>query len=249
MLAKRIIAALDIKNGRVVKGVKFDDIKDAGDPVENAVMYQEQGADEIIFLDISATNEKRDIIIDLVKSVSRELSIPFTVGGGIRSLKMALDLLRSGCDKIFLNTYAIENPDIIKDISRITGSANLVIAVDVLYKNGYHVYKNGGRIDTGLKPENWLPIIENLGAGEILLTSIDRDGTMNGFDNNLISIAASIIDIPLIASGGAGRPEHFLDAFRSGASAALAASILHFKMYNICDIKKYLRSNGVNVRL
>ncbi|AAT43917.1 imidazole glycerol phosphate synthase subunit HisF [Picrophilus oshimae] len=249
MLAKRIIAALDVRNGRVVKGVRFMDIKDAGDPVENAVIYQDQGADEIVFLDISATDEKRDIMIDLVKSVSRELNIPFTVGGGIRSVKTALNLLREGCDKVFLNTYAIENPWIIKEISRETGSANLVIAVDAMYNNGYYVYKNAGRINSGLKLNEWLPMAEYLGAGEILLTSIDSDGTMKGFDNRLISEAASMIDIPVIASGGAGKPEHFLDAFMAGASGALAASILHFKINTVNDIKRYLRSNGVNVRL
>ena len=250
MLAKRIIAALDIAGGRVVKGVNFENIKDSGDPVELAKRYVSQSMDELVFLDIRATGEKRSILSDLVKRVASEISIPFTVGGGLSNLDDMISIIRGGADKIFINTYAVEHPDIIENISDRIGSANTVIAIDSMLRNGkYTVYTNGGSKATGINAVDWAITAASLGAGELLVTSINTDGTMKGFDVNLIKSIVENIDIPVIASGGAGSPEDFLDVFNAGADGALAASIFHSGTYSAIDIKYYLRENGINVRL
>ena len=250
MLAKRIIAALDIKNGRVVKGTKFKNIRDAGDPEELAIRYEKEGIDELVFLDITASFEKRKILFDLARNISLNISIPFTVGGGIRELEEVIQIIKGGADKVFINTKAVESPVFIKEVSAVLGSANLVIAIDAKW-NGkfFEVYKNGGRNATGIDAAKWAKETEKLGAGEILLTSMDTDGTKNGFDIPLIKAVSTAVNIPVIASGGAGKAEHFLDAFNSGADAALAASIFHYKKYTVKSIKRYLREKGVNVRL
>lgn len=250
MLAKRIIAALDVINNSVVKGVNFENIKNVDNPVELAKRYEKEGIDEIVFLDITATNQKRNIMKDIAKKVASEIYIPFTVGGGINSIENALDIIRSGADKIFINTYAIENPEIIRKLSDVIGSANTVIAIDAKYENNnYYVYSHGGKINTNKNLIDWAKTVEDYGAGELLVTSIDSDGTMKGYDNNLIKLLVNKINIPVIASGGAGKPEDFLNAFNAGADAALAASIFHFKIYSVKEIKNYLKENGINVRL
>lgn len=250
MLAKRIIAALDVISNSVVKGVNFENIKTVNDPVKLAKRYEKEGIDEIVFLDITATNQKRNIMKDIAKKVASEIYIPFTVGGGINSIENALDIIRSGADKIFINTYAIENPGIIRKLSDVIGSANTVIAIDAKYENNnYYVYSHGGKINTNKNLIDWAKTVEDYGAGEIMVTSIDSDGTMKGYDNNLIKLLANKINIPVIASGGAGKPEDFLNVFNAGADAALAASIFHFKIYNIKEIKNYLKENDINVRL
>ncbi len=250
MLAKRIIAALDVINNSVVKGVNFENIKNVDNPVELAKRYEKEGIDEIVFLDIAATNQKRNIMKDIAKKVASEIYIPFTVGGGINSIENALDIIRSGADKIFINTYAIENPEIIRKLSDVIGSANTVIAIDAKYENNnYYVYSHGGKINTNKNLIGWAKTVEDYGAGELLVTSIDSDGTMKGYDNNLIKLLVNKINIPVIASGGAGEPEDFLNVFKAGADAALAASIFHFKIYSVKEIKNYLKENGINVRL
>ena len=250
MLAKRIIAALDIAGGRVVKGVNFENIKDSGDPVELAKRYVSEGMDELVFLDIKATGEKRKILSDLVKRVASEISIPFTVGGGLSDLDDMISIIRNGADKIFINTYAVEHPEIIEKISDRIGSANTIIAIDSMFRNGnYTVYTNGGLKDTGMDALGWAKTAASLGAGELLVTSINADGTKTGFDVNLIRIIAENVDIPVIASGGAGKPEDFLNAFNAGADGALAASIFHNSIYSAVEIKNYLKENGINVRL
>ncbi|MFV0480638.1 MAG: imidazole glycerol phosphate synthase subunit HisF [Campylobacteraceae bacterium] len=248
--AKRIIPCLDVKNGRVVKGVNFVGLKDAGDPVEVAKRYNDEGADEITFLDITASNENRDTIVDIVAKVAREVFIPLTVGGGIRKLEDIYKLLHVGCDKVSLNSAAIDNPNLIKESATRFGSQCIVVAIDAKKTgNSWNIYKHGGRIDTGIDALEWAKKVEDLGAGEILLTSMDKDGTKSGYDLGLTSKMSLMLDIPVIASGGAGTMEHIKDAFTNHADAALAASIFHFREIDIMDLKRYLRNEGISVRL
>lgn len=250
MLAKRIIAALDIKEGRVVKGIKFQNIRDAGDPIELAKRYEEEGIDEIVFLDITASYEKRQILLDLVKRIAEEIYVPFTVGGGIKSVEEIREIIKSGADKVFLNTAAVDNPTLISEVAKVVGSANLVIAIDAKWNGKFwEVYTHGGRKARGIDAVEWAKEVECLGAGEILLTSMDTDGTQEGFDIPLTKAIVEAVDIPVIASGGAGSPEHFYEAFKIGASAALAASIFHYGKYTVRELKEYLARRGVNVRL
>lgn len=251
MFAKRIIPCLDIKNGRVVKGTNFIKLKDAGDPVEVAKRYNEEGADELCFLDITASFEERKTILDIVENVAKELFIPLTVGGGIASLDDISRLLNAGCDKISLNSAAIKNPKLITQAAAKFGSQCIVVAIDVKASadEKYNVFIHGGRTDTGLDACKWAQMVANLGAGEILLTSMDADGTKAGFDLKITKKISQMLKIPVIASGGAGKMEHILDAFKNGADAALAASIFHYKQIKIKDLKNYLSQNGVSVRL
>jgi cyclase len=250
MLAKRIIAALDIAGGRVVKGVNFENVKDSGDPVELAKRYESEGIDELVFLDITATNENRNILAGLAEKVSLEINIPFTVGGGLKNVDNMVNIIRNGADKIFINTYAVDHPEIITEITDRIGSANTVIAIDAKYTDGkYYVYTHGGKQNTGIDALSWAKKAENLGAGELLVTSINTDGTMKGFDTELIGRLTNMVNIPVIASGGAGSPADFLKAFRAGSDGALAASIFHRGTYTANEIKVYLRENDVNVRL
>lgn len=250
MLSKRIIAALDIRNGNVVKGIQFKEIREVGDPVLSAVEYEKQGVDEIVFLDITASHEKRGILRNLVIEVASALSIPFTVGGGLSSVDEMKAIIKAGADKVFLNSAAVKNPSLISDAAAVIGSANLCIAVDAKRADdSWHVYINGGRIDTAIDAVEWCQHCEQLGAGEILLTSMDTDGMKEGFDLDLTAIVSERINIPLIASGGAGKPRHFVDVFKNtSASAALAASIFHYGTINIIDLKNNLEGNGINVR-
>lgn len=247
--AKRIIPCLDVKDGRVVKGVNFVGLVDAGDPVEIAKRYNEEGADELCFLDITASHLERDTIVDVVERVARELFIPLTVGGGIRTIDDISRLLNVGCDKISLNSAAIKNPNLIDEAANKFGSQCVVVAIDAK-KTGdsYSVFINGGRLDTGKDTLVWAKEAQERGAGEILLTSMDCDGVKNGFELNLTRIFSSL-DIPVIASGGAGEMEHFKDAFLAGADACLAASIFHFREIEIKALKTYLRQNDIEVRL
>ncbi len=248
--AKRIIPCLDVKNGRVVKGVNFVGLKDAGDPVEVAKRYNEEGADEITFLDITATYEKRGTIIDIVREVAKEVFIPLTVGGGIRKLEDIYALLNVGCDKVSINSSAVKNPNFINESSKRFGSQCIVLAVDAKRtENSWNVFVSGGRIDTGLDAIKWMEEGVKRGAGEILLTSMDADGTKAGYDNELIKKISEKVNVPVIASGGAGKMEHIRDTFLSGADAALAASIFHYKEIDIMDLKRYLQSQGIAVRL
>ncbi|MBC2882691.1 imidazole glycerol phosphate synthase subunit HisF [Campylobacter sp. Marseille-Q3452] len=247
--AKRIIPCLDVKDGRVVKGVNFVGLVDAGDPVEIAKRYNEEGVDELCFLDITASHLERDTIVDVVERVARELFIPLTVGGGIRTIDDISRLLNVGCDKISLNSAAIKNPNLIDEAANKFGSQCVVVAIDAKRTgDGYSVFINGGRLDTGRDALAWAKEAQERGAGEILLTSMDCDGVKNGFELNLTSIF-SALDIPVIASGGAGKMEHFKDAFLAGADACLAASIFHFREIEIKALKTYLRQNGIEVRL
>ena len=250
-LAKRVIPCLDVDNGRVVKGVNFVGLKDAGDPVEVAKRYNDEGADELTFLDITASFENRGTIVDIVKNVAKEVFIPLTVGGGIRTLDDIYALLNVGCDKISINSSAVKNPDFINDGAKRFGSQCIVVAIDVkkVANNKYNVFVKGGREDTGLDAIAWAKEVYNRGAGEILLTSMDTDGVKQGFDLQITKEISKIVDIPVIASGGAGTMKHFKEAFDVGASAALAASIFHFKEIDIMDLKRYLKENGINVRL
>ena len=247
--AKRIIPCLDVKDGRVVKGVNFVGLVDAGDPVEIAKRYNEEGADELCFLDIPASHLERDTIVDVVERVARELFIPLTVGGGIRTIDDISRLLNVGCDKISLNSAAIKNPNLIDEAANKFGSQCVVVAIDAK-KTGdnYSVFINGGRLDTGKDALIWAKEAQERGAGEILLTSMDCDGVKNGFELNLTRIFSEL-DIPVIASGGAGNMEHFKDAFLAGADACLAASIFHFREIEIKALKTYLRNQGIEVRL
>jgi cyclase len=249
MVAKRVIACLDVKDGRVVKGIEFLNLKDAGDPVENAVSYEEQGADELVFLDITASSDRRNIILNLVKEVSERLFIPFLVGGGIRNLDDMKLILSEGADKVALNTAAFENPDVLTEGAMHFGSQCIVCAIDAKF-NGefYEVYLHGGRTPTGADAVEWARLAEEKGAGEIMLTSMDRDGTKKGYDIELTRKIAEAVRIPVIASGGAGVMEHIKEAFDAGASAALAASIFHFKEIDIPALKNYLINNGVPIR-
>jgi cyclase len=252
MLAKRIIPCLDVDNGRVVKGIRFVSLTDAGDPVEQAKRYDAEGADELTFLDITASSDKRDIVTDLVRRVADEVFIPFTVGGGLRSVEDIRAILRAGADKITLNTAAIENPRLISDCAETFGSQCIVVAIDARRRageSGWEVFTHGGRRAIGMDALEWAVRAQQLGAGEILLTSMDCDGTRDGYDIELTRAVSDAVRIPVIASGGAGRVEHFYDALADGgASAVLAASLFHFGELTIGDVKSYLRSRGVEVR-
>ena len=252
MLTKRIIPCLDVKDGRVVKGVNFVDLIDAGDPVEAAKAYDKAGADELVFLDITATSDSRDTVIDMVRRVAEQVFIPFTVGGGIRTVDDFRNILRAGADKISVNSAAINDPDLISEAADKFGSQCVVLAIDAKQRpdGGWNIFKNGGRIDCGIDAVEWAVRGEKLGAGEILLTSMDADGTKNGYDLALTRAIADSVGIPVIASGGAGTPEHFLEALTAGgADAALAASLFHFKELEIVKLKEFLRERGVSIRL
>lgn len=251
MHTKRIIPCLDVHNGRVVKGVNFVDLKDAGDPVEIAKAYDQAGADELVFLDITATSEERNTVVDLVRRVAECVFIPFTVGGGIRTVEDFRKLLRAGADKISVNSAAIDRPELIREASEKFGSQCVVVAIDARRREegGWNVYKHGGRLDTGLDVIEWAKEAERLGAGEILLTSMDGDGTKAGYDIALTRAVADAVSIPVIASGGAGTLENFYEALtRGGADAALAASLFHYKELTIREVKDYLADRGISVR-
>jgi imidazole glycerol-phosphate synthase subunit HisF len=251
MLTKRIIPCLDIKDGRTVKGVNFVALRDAGDPVEQAAIYASQGADELVFLDISATLEKRKTLVELVRKVASQINIPFTVGGGISSIEDVSALLSAGADKISINSSAVKDPDLVNRLSLEFGSQCVVVAIDTRNVKGTHlVHTHGGTKPTELKTLEWAKEVQDRGAGEILLTSMDHDGTKSGFSCELTASVSSLLSIPVIASGGAGNMEHFYPVFTEGkADAALAASIFHFNEVAIPDLKKYLRSKGIAVRI
>ena len=240
----RVIPCLDVNNGRVVKGVNFVNLRDAGDPVECAVAYDRAGADEVVFLDITASCDGRDTVVDMVREVAKKLFIPFTVGGGIRSVDDFREILREGADKVAVNSAAIKRPELIREV---------VVAIDAKRResnDGWNIYLNGGRVDTGIDALQWAKQAESLGAGEILLTSMDCDGTKAGFDVELTRTIADAVNIPVIASGGAGTLDHFVEAVKNGhADAVLAASLFHFKELEIKEVKQYMRDNGIDVRL
>ena len=249
MLAKRIIPCLDVAEGRVVKGVHFVDLKDAGDPVELGGRYYREGADELVFLDITATVEKRKTVVDWVKRVADSIFIPFTVGGGISTVAQVHDLLRAGADKVSINSAAVKNPELLGEASRAFGSQCIVLAVDAKRTGaGWKVFVSGGRNATDRDALEWIRQGEELGVGEILLTSMDSDGTQEGYDLKLLRAVSQSIRIPVIASGGAGSPEHLLEALRVGADAVLAASIFHYDRYSIAEVKDYLAENSIPVR-
>jgi len=250
-VAKRIIPCLDVKDGRTVKGVNFVDLKDAGDPVELAWQYSRQEADELVFLDITATHEKRKTTIEMVKAVAQQVNIPFTIGGGINALSDADVLLHSGADKISINSAAVRNPDLIDELAKAFGIQFVVIAIDTRFVDGdNYVFLNGGRIKTERRTEEWIKEAESRGAGEILLTSMDHDGTKNGFDCSFLKRVNKNLTIPLIASGGAGTIQHFVDVFlETDVDAALAASVFHYGEIGIPDLKDELRSHGIATRL
>ena len=252
MFTKRIIPCLDVNNGRVVKGINFVNLRDAGDPVEIAAAYDKAGADEVVFLDITATSDARETVVDMVRKVAEKVFIPFTVGGGIRTLEDFKVLLREGADKISINSSAINNPRLISDAADKFGSQCVVVAIDAGKRadgSGWNIYKNGGRIDVGMDAVEWAMQADRLGAGEILLTSMDCDGTKAGYDIELTRQIAENVSIPVIASGGAGTKEHFYEALTDGkADAALAASLFHYKELEIMDLKNYLADKGVPVR-
>ena len=253
MYTKRIIPCLDVNNGRVVKGVNFVNLQDAGDPVEIAAAYDKAGADELIFLDITASSDGRKTVADMVRRVAERVFIPFTVGGGIRTVEDFRALLREGADKISVNSAAIDRPELIREAADKFGSQCVVVAIDAKRRadgSGWNIYKHGGRIDTGIDALSWVEKVYQLGAGEILLTSMDCDGTKAGYDIELTKRVSGLVPIPVIASGGAGAPEHFYDALtEGGAEAALAASLFHYKELTIREVKEYLRGRGVSVRL
>jgi cyclase len=251
MLAKRIIPCLDVKDGRTVKGTNFINLRDAGDAVELAKAYSRQGADELVFLDITATNEKRRTLSALVKKVAAEINIPFTVGGGINTVADIEILLDSGADKVSINTSAVKNPQVLSDAAKRFGSQCVVLAIDAKkIDENWKVFLNGGRIETDLEAIEWARRGTELGAGEILLTSMNADGTKNGFEIDLTRAVSESVNVPVIASGGAGLPEHFTEIFRKGkADAALAASIFHFREIEIPALKKYLKTQSIEVRL
>ena len=251
MYAKRIIPCLDLKNGRVVKGTNFVNLRDAGDPVEAAIEYDRQGADELVLLDITASSDARNIMIDIVRRVASSIFIPFTVGGGIRTVEDFTAILRAGADKVSVNSAALKNPRILEEASYKFGSQCVVMAMDAKRRpeGGWTLYLNGGRVDTGIDALEWAVKAEKLGAGEILLTSMDCDGTKAGYDLELTRAVSEAVGIPVIASGGAGKLEHFTDAFTRGkADAVLAASLFHFREIAIPDLKRYLAENGISVR-
>ena len=248
-----MIPCLDVHNGRVVKGVNFVNLIDAGDPVEIAAAYDRAGADEVVFLDITASSDNRETTVDMVRRVAQKVFIPFTVGGGIRTVDDFKAILREGADKVSVNSAAIMNPSLISEAAQKFGSQCVVVAIDAKRRadgSGWNIYKNGGRVDMGIDAVEWAMKADRLGAGEILLTSMDCDGTKNGYDIELTRTISEHVSIPVIASGGAGKPEHFYDAFAAGkADAALAASLFHFKELEIVEVKQYLRDKGVSVRL
>ena len=251
MLAKRIIPCLDVKDGRVVKGTQFVDLRDAGDPVENAKVYDQQGADELAFLDITASHEKRDILIDIVRRTAEEIFIPLTVGGGVRRLEDIRGLLKAGADKVSINTAAVKDPTFVERAAKRFGSQCIVIAIDAKRRGeSWEVYTHGGRIPTGIDAIQWAERMEALGAGEILLTSMDRDGTKDGYDIELTRTISGKVGIPVIASGGVGTLEHLYEGLVYGkADAVLAASIFHYREYTISQVKTFLKEKGVTVRL
>ena len=252
MHTKRIIPCLDVNAGRVVKGVNFVNLIDAGDPVEIARAYDKAGADELVFLDITASSDGRDTVVDMVRRVASQVFIPFTVGGGIRTVDDFKKILREGADKVAVNSAAIMNPDLISEAAEKFGSQCVVVAIDAKRRadgTGWNIYKNGGRVDMGIDAVEWAMKADKLGAGEILLTSMDCDGTKAGYDLELTKTIAENVSIPVIASGGAGTKEHFKEALTIGkADAALAASLFHFKELEICEVKEYLHENGISVR-
>jgi len=252
MYTKRIIPCLDVKDGRVVKGVNFVNLVDAGDAVEQAVIYDKEGADELVFLDISASSDNRETTVEMVRKVASKLFIPFTVGGGIRTVDDFRKILREGADKVAVNSAAIMNPNLISEAADKFGSQCVVCAIDAKRRadgTGWNIYKNGGRIDMGIDAIEWAKKAASLGAGEILLTSMDCDGTKAGFDNELTRLVSDSVNIPVIASGGAGSMQHFYDGFTEGhADACLAASLFHFKELSIPELKDYLNSKGIPVR-
>ena len=253
MFTKRIIPCLDVKDGRVVKGINFVDLKDAGDPVETAKAYDAAGADEVVFLDITASSDGRQTVVDMVRRVAAEVFIPFTVGGGIRTVEDFRALLREGADKISVNSAAIDNPRLISEAAEKFGSQCVVVAIDAKRRadgSGWNIYKHGGRLDCGIDAVEWAIEAERLGCGEILLTSMDCDGTKAGYDIELTKAISQSVNIPVIASGGAGTKDHFYDALtEGGAEAALAASLFHYKELEIKELKMYLKDKGVSVRL
>ena len=252
MFTKRIIPCLDVNNGRVVKGVNFVNLRDAGDPVEIAAAYDQAGADELVFLDITASSDARGTVVEMVRKVAEKVFIPFTVGGGIRTVEDFRAILREGADKVSVNSAAISNPQLISDAADKFGRQCVVVAIDARRRadgSGWNIFKNGGRIDTGLDAVEWARKVDALGAGEILLTSMDCDGTKAGYDLELTRTIAEAVSVPVIASGGAGKMEHFYDALtEGGADAALAASLFHYKELEIMQVKDYLAQRGVPVR-
>lgn len=253
MFTKRIIPCLDVNAGRVVKGVNFVDLRDAGDPVEIAKAYDKAGADELVFLDITASSDARETVVDMVRKVAEQVFIPFTVGGGIRTVDDFKKILREGADKVSVNSAAIDNPELVREAALKFGSQCVVVAIDAKRRDdgsGWNIYKHGGRLDVGIDAVEWAKKVESLGAGEILLTSMDGDGTKAGYDIELTRAVAKAVSIPVIASGGAGTLEHFYEALTDGnADAALAASLFHFKELEICQVKEYLKDREVPVRL
>ncbi len=253
MLSKRVIPCLDVDKGRVVKGVRFVDIRDAGDPVELAAFYNDEGADELVFLDITASYEERRTIVDVAARTAERVFIPFTVGGGIRTLEDIRELLKTGCDKVSINTAAVKNPDFVKEAAERFGSQCIVVAIDAKRRSdgeGWEVYTHGGRKPTGIDAVEWAKKVESLGAGEILLTSMDRDGTKLGYDVELTKSICEAVNIPVIASGGAGKLEHFSEVIKkASADAVLAASLFHYGELRIKEVKEYLASQGIPVRL
>lgn len=250
MLKKRIIPCLDIKDGRTVKGINFIDIRDAGDPIELAKKYVKEGADELVFLDITATIEKRKTLVELVGKIAKEINIPFTVGGGINSVEDVSAIINAGADKVSINSFAVKHPELISEIASQYGSQCVVVAIDTKFENGeWMVYVSGGKIPTSLKTVSWAKQAETLGAGEILLTSMNNDGTKNGFAIDITNEVSQAVNIPVIASGGAGAKEHFKEIFqRSKASGALAASVFHFGEIPIPELKNYLKTQNIPVR-
>ena len=249
MVAIRVIPCLDVNAGRVVKGTNFVDLRDAGDPVEIAKRYNVEGADEVVFLDITASSDKRAITLDVVRKTAEQVFIPLTVGGGIRTVDDMRTLLKAGADKISINTAAVLNPQLIYDGSKKFGNQCIVVAIDAKKDgNSWTVYTHGGRTKTELDVIQWAQKCVQLGAGEILLTSMDKDGTKDGYDLELMKKVTEVVDVPVIASGGAGKKEHFVDVCKKGASAVLAASLFHFKQLEISDLKQYMRHNGIEVR-
>ena len=253
MHTKRIIPCLDVNNGRVVKGINFVNLKDAGDPVSVGAAYDKAGADELVFLDITASSDSRNIVVDMVRRVAENVFIPFTVGGGIRTVDDFKVILREGADKVSVNSAAIDNPNLVSDAADKFGSQCVVVAIDARRRedgNGWTIYKHGGRIDTGIDAIEWAIKMDKLGAGEILLTSMDCDGTKAGYDIELTGLVSENVSIPVIASGGAGTKEHFYEALTVGkADAALAASLFHYKELEIMDLKRYLAQKDVSIRL
>lgn len=249
----RVIPCLDVNNGRVVKGVNFVNLRDAGDPVECATAYDKAGADEVVFLDITASSDGRNTVVDMVREVAKKLFIPFTVGGGIRTVEDFKVILREGADKVAVNSAAIKRPELIREAAEKFGSQCVVVAIDAKRRepfDGWNIYLNGGRVDTGIDAIEWAKKAEALGAGEILLTSMDCDGTKEGFDIELTRAVSDVVGIPVIASGGAGKLEHFTEAVTEGhADAVLAASLFHFKELEIREVKEYMKANGIDVRI